>query len=144
MKKFAEQQLSKFLKDHLSEVFYGFAIDDGLLCLNSLSEFEKTLKKYQQNNEIYKNPNEIEELKFNTGDWSYQGFANLNNSPGYNARLYNKFYNLGFFGGSEQELQSTAYYKAMAKLMHSIEQTETFKRMPKTVDFKTFVVYGND
>lgn len=144
MAKFAEHQINEFLNIHTSEVFYAFAIDDGLLCLNSLEEFENTLKKYQEKDEIYKRNEEIEDLKYNTGDWTYQGFANLNNAPGYNIRLYNKFYKLGFYGGTEHELKSTKYYTAMCKLIEAIEGSTAFKRIPKTTDFRTFVVYGND
>jgi len=144
MAKFAERQINEFLNIHTSEVFYAFAIDDGLLCLNSLEEFKNTLKKYQEADERYRRDEEIEDLKYNTGDWGYQGFASLNDSPGYNVSLYKKFYQRGFYGATEQELKSTKYYTAMCKLMKVLEESETFKRIPKTTDFKTFVVYGND
>lgn len=144
MAKFAEQQINEFLNIHNSEVFYAFAIDDGLLCLNSLEEFKDTLKKYQEAHERYKRDEEIEDLKYNTGDWAYQGFARLNSSPGYNVSLYKKFYNLGFRGATEQELKSTKYYIAMCKIMKVLEESEAFKRIPRTSDFKTFVAYGND
>ena len=141
---FVEKQIKSFIENHKSEVFYAFAIDDGLLCLNSLSEFEKTLKTYQNNSSEYDKPDEIEDLKYNTGDWEYQGFANLNEAPGYNRKLYNKFYNLGFYGGSEEELKKTKYYIAMNEIIKNLRKNQVFNGIPITEDFKTFVVFGND
>ena len=144
MTSFAEEQIKSFLKNHKSEVFYAFAIDDGLLCLNSLSEFEKTLKTYQNSNAEYNEPDEIDELKYNTGDWEYQGFATLNEAPGYNRRLYNKFYNLGFYGGSEEGLKKTKYYIAMNAIINNLKNNQVFNSTQITENFKSFVVFGND
>lgn len=141
---FAEAKIQEFAKRHTSEVFYAFAIDDGLLCFNSISEFDKTLKKYQLEYSGYNKQDEINDLKYNIGDWAYQGFSNLGDAPGYNVRLYNKFYNLGFYGGSDEELKTTKYYMAMTKVIRTLENRGVFECVQTTDDFKKLVVIGND
>lgn len=44
---YCEAALEAFAKDHQDETFYAFAIDADMLCLNSLEQFEITLKEYQ-------------------------------------------------------------------------------------------------
>jgi hypothetical protein len=44
---FCIEEIEKFAKNHQSETFYGFAIDENLLCLNSEEQNKKTLEKYQ-------------------------------------------------------------------------------------------------
>ena len=144
MTSFAEEKIKSFVKNHKSEVFYAFAIDDGLLCLNSLTEFEKTLNSYQNKYNEYNKTEEIDGLKYNTGDWEYQGFATLNEAPGYNLRLYNKFYNLGFNGGTDDALKKTKYYIAMNEIIKNLKNNQAFNSIQTSDNFKTFVVIGND
>ncbi len=39
--------VEEFAKDHGDERFYAFAIDASMFCLNSVEQFEGTLKEYQ-------------------------------------------------------------------------------------------------
>ncbi len=48
LKKFCQAEIRRFAKDHQDEVFYAFAIDAALLCLNSEREYKKTVKQYRE------------------------------------------------------------------------------------------------
>jgi len=42
------ESIRDFSSQHANETFYAFAIDENLLCLNSVEEFEKTLHRYRE------------------------------------------------------------------------------------------------
>ncbi len=42
------ESIRDFSSQHAHETFYAFAIDENLLCLNSVEEFEKTLYRYRE------------------------------------------------------------------------------------------------
>jgi hypothetical protein len=46
---FCVAEIKRFAQTHQGETFYAFAVDEGLLCLNSEEAFARTLEKYQEN-----------------------------------------------------------------------------------------------
>ncbi|MEG7759807.1 DUF4303 domain-containing protein, partial [Listeria monocytogenes] len=62
--------------------YYAFAFDCNAeyaeinLCVNTEKAFAETLARYQNGkySENYQTEEEIQELKYNTGDWKYQCF----------------------------------------------------------------------
>jgi len=86
--KYIEKEISEFSKKHQNETFYGFAIDANLLCLNSVEKFEETLRNYKEKWGGYTTKDEIQDLRSNTGDWSYQGFAELSDKNGFDMNAY--------------------------------------------------------
>jgi len=183
------EQISKFASKHASERFYAFAIDAMLLCLNSVEEHEKTVKRYYQNwdralshleswedlseqdhlnaewllefnsehgdldlndkdaclqliNEDrasrrreegtnpYAIPSKIEDLKKSTGDWAYQGFAEMKNKNGFDQQAYELHYK------SEAIQQTTSEYGlAMDELVERIVRSNILNELNLTNDF---------
>ena len=142
---YATHEIRRFARDYEDEMFYAFAISDGLLCLNSFSEFEKTLAKYQQMLPEYKNEAEKDIIKQNVGDWRYKGFANLQEQAGFDYELWDEFYKKGFFGIPKKELEEMQYYKAMQELLQHLLNNRIFENnFHLTEDFRTFILMGND
>lgn len=77
--------VDKFLQEHPDMDFYAFAYDCNVeyaevnLCFNTEDDFAKTLSGYQKGKyaDCYQTKEEIEELKYNTGDWDYQCFDTI-------------------------------------------------------------------
>jgi hypothetical protein len=89
----SKRALKEFALKHPDEHFYAFSIDANGLCLNSEEQFEKTLTLYQERpDSSYRDENNILAVKFNTGDWEYQGFFYL--KEGFDRNLYDDHYNL--------------------------------------------------
>lgn len=66
------RMISDFAKDHKSEKFYALSVDDGLIKTNSVERFQTTLERYRKKYpKEYKTEKEVNEIKFNTGDWAY-------------------------------------------------------------------------
>lgn len=127
---FAICEIKKFSELHPDETFYGFSIDADLLCLNSLEEFEKTLKKYQESYGGYETEDKIKDLKLNTGDWKYQGFAKFDDSVGFNWESYLDHYHL-----DDEEQYDTDYAKAMDEIVKRLIKSDAFDKLKKTDNF---------
>lgn len=144
----SKKAIEDFAKEHSSETFYAFSIDASLLCLNSVEGFEGTLTAYQNKYpESYSKPEDIENLKFNTGDWDYQGFFSLRD--GFDDNLYSEHYDLpmehDIYEGEAFEalMQSTAYHHAMKALMQKLLDSNVFDLLNKTQDFRAFLSEHN-
>lgn len=132
--------ISEFSKRHQNETFYAFAIDAPLLCFNSIECFEKTLASYQSRNSKYRDSQEeISSLKLNTGDWDYQGFADLRDSGGFDDELYSLHYDLWLDSADpDLELLETEYAVAMQTLIERLQSAGAFNQLRKTDDFRVF------
>jgi hypothetical protein len=140
--------IQDFAKEHREETFYAFSIDASLLCLNSIEKLEKTLKKYQTEYPAsYQDSEEIDSLKYNTGDWDYQGFYTL--KEGFDEELYNEHYDIAFehMGISDAALtamqQDTPYHHAMSSLLEKLIDSKAFDCLKKTDDFRAFLSEHN-
>lgn len=132
----AEAEVAKLASEYPDEQFYAFAIDDSLLCLNSLAKFEKTLAEYRQRRpEDYSDSEKSRELKQNTGDWTWQGFADLREVRGFDEHEAMEHYNLGLDGADDEALSTTPYAIAMKALLDELEKRKAFDVLKKTPDF---------
>ncbi|AXR67119.1 DUF4303 domain-containing protein [Leptospira mayottensis] len=139
MTKFAIQEIEKFSKDHEDEVFYAFAIDADLFCLNSISGFDKRLAEDRKLwPKSYETKEQVEKFKYNPGDWAYQGFAKLSEETGFVLDLYEKHYD-----APKGEQKTSEYAQAMNSLMISLEKRNAFADLRKTDDFRIFRVEHN-
>jgi len=129
--------ITKFAKKHKNETVYAFAIDSGLLAFNTEERFAETLKEYQTKYpDNYKNPKDIEELKYNTGDWKYSRFSILRFWNGFDGIAYDEHYEKHMY--SDRKLQ-TKYRKAMNRLLKAIEESEVLDQLNKSADFRVFL-----
>ncbi|WCO03550.1 DUF4303 domain-containing protein [Psychroserpens ponticola] len=127
---FAIAKITKFAKEHQEETFYGFSIDTNLLCLNSEEEFQKSLKYYREKFGGYDTDELIADLKENTGDWEYQGFAEFDENSGFDMEEYNEHYH------EDEDYQLTSdYAKSMEKVVENLKESGVFDLLKKTNDF---------
>lgn len=150
MYSFSLEAIKQFAKEHRDENFYAFTIDASMLCLNSVEQFEKTLKEYQERYpKSYTDADCINELKYNSGDWEYQGFAEMSEQDGFNDFLYSEHYHLSFEQPKPTEAETaelflqTPYHKAMQELLTLLENSGVFDLLNKTADFRTFLSEHN-
>jgi len=127
---FVLYEIKKFAEKHQKELFYGFAIDGNLLCVNSIEQFEKSLNEYRKKWGGYDTEEEIINLKLNTGDWHYQAFAEFDEKCGFNMDSYEDHYN-----ADKTEQSNSAYSKAMDEVIERLKASEAFKSLPTTGDF---------
>ena len=82
----------------------------------------------------YDDESEQAELKANTGDWAYQGFADLSDCVGWDERLYQ--YHFDKAGKSNDGgARLTKYSRAMSRLVRRLRESEVFQELNKTDDF---------
>ncbi|MCB1333358.1 MAG: DUF4303 domain-containing protein [Roseivivax sp.] len=150
---YCTEVIREFAAAHASETFYGFALDEGLLCLNSVEAFEATLADFERRWPGYSaDPRKVSELKWSTGDWVYQGFADMAEWPGYDdaAQAFHAEYVLEHVltewldSETETELAElpsanvTAYAQAMNALLARLKAADAFKPLRRTDDFRAF------
>ena len=128
--KYIEQEISTFAKEHQNETFYGFAIDANLLCLNSVEKFEETLLNYQEKWGGYTTNEEIQDLKNNTGDWTYQGFTELSDNDGFDMNSY-----LDHYHNDDENQANSDYAIAIDSIIENLKQSDIFSSLPTTADF---------
>ena len=134
------EAINQFAANHTTETFYAFAIDAGMLCLNSNEEFEKTLHKYKKEfPEQYSNPQKIHELRMNTGDWAYQGFFDLEEDHGFVPTLYSDHYHIGPLSMGPLRQRFTRYSRAMRRLIRGIQKSRVLEKLKRTQDFVVFL-----
>ena len=128
------EDTQKFLEENPTLKFYSVGFDcnseyaEILLCFNTEESFQKTLNHYQEKyGKSYDTDELICELRFNTGDWEYQGIA-----------VYTVF--------SEEELTEMYHddYEKISsdmmnfnyELLRRFCQTQCYNSIPKTDNFK--------
>lgn len=128
---FAIKEINKFASTHQDETFYGFSIDASLLCLNSEEHFQKTLKTYSEKWGGYDTEEKIADLKQNTGDWGYQGFAEFEDEVGFNYDEYLEHYH------EDDDSQLTSdYSKSMSIVIKNLKKNDAFDSLKKAKEFR--------
>ncbi|EMY77982.1 PF14136 domain protein [Leptospira weilii serovar Ranarum str. ICFT] len=146
---FAIEQIEKFSKVYQDETFYAFAIDTSLLCLNSLERFEGSLKEYSTRwPKQYDTKEKIDEMKYNTGDWKYQGFADfgdlsIQDEEGFYQGPFDDDLYEGHYDADDETQKTTAYAIAMNEILEILKQKDSFRSLKKTDDFKIIRVEHN-
>lgn len=135
MTRFAVSAIRDFADRHPDETFYAFMVDANMLCLNSEEQFRKTLSWYQEKYpESYASDESIRELKANTGDWKYQGFAELDEATGFDDELYDEHYESA--GSSEDgRAPDSSYAQAMTALLAELTRSNAFATLKISTDF---------
>jgi hypothetical protein len=184
---FSIRAIESFAESHQDELFYGFAVDASLLCLNSEQAAITTLLKYRDEWERdhrpiarwedltsrdidrseslleseaeycgldltdkdacltvinqnrteerakgnrYYSSEKIYSLRFNTGDWAYQGFSEMSESVGFDGHAYSIHYDL-----SDEEQKTSAYGKAMDELLIRLMDANAFSCLNISLNF---------
>jgi hypothetical protein len=135
MLQFSIALIQDFAANHQEEIFYGFYIDGSLLCLNSEQRFAECLSLYQSEypgdyldgGEVPDLQSTIQDLRMNAADWEYHGFADLEDSGGFNQCKYGDRINI-------QEGISS-YRLAMQNLIAGLIGKDAFADLRTTDDF---------
>lgn len=136
---FTKEEVSHFLKEHPSEIFYAFAYDcnpetKGIyLSFNTKEAFNNTLKKYQMGefSTFYKTTDQINRLKFNPGDWKYHNFV-------YIEFIYDEKIKELFDVVLDPETNSLMIFAERAML--EFKRSSLYQEIPKTDDFISFCI----
>jgi hypothetical protein len=83
----------------------------------------------------YRTPDGIRRLRDNTGDWEYQGFADLEEEHGFDHDLYSEHYNAAGESSDGHALK-TEYAKTMTALVEALIAADAFACLRRTPDFK--------
>ncbi len=129
----------KFLEKNPTLKFYSVGFDcnteyaEILLCFNTEEAFQKTLKHYQNGKygDLYQTEEQILDLRFNTGDWDYQGIS-----------IYTAFSEeeLTEMYEDDYEKMQTEMMNFNYQLMQRFSQTACYKSIPKTDNFKPICI----
>lgn len=143
---FTIQGVSKFLKKHPNLSFYAFAYDCNIeyaevnLCFNTEDDFQKTLFEYQNGKyaEYYQTEEDIEDLKYNTGDWEYQCFDTI------------YLYSNEEIDEIMNQIPEDDYEKLndfledmlllVSEVLMDFTKTEVYAQIPKTEDFIAYTI----
>lgn len=134
-----QKDITSFLSQHEGLLFYCFAFDCNakyaqiLLCLNTEKGFQTALTHYQSGSskQYYKTDDDIFSLRYNTGDWEYQGFVNYTVLDDEElTKLYSDNYDL-----MRSEMMKFNY-----DLLERLCHTEVFDSIPKTEDFTVLCI----
>lgn len=143
---FTTMQVDKFLVEHSGKTFYAFAFDCNAeygevnLCLNTEEDFVRTLYHYQQGEfgHLYRSDDEIQDLKFNTGDWEHQCFATIQVlTENELTEIFDKLPQDDYKSWKEFINKLLIHF---GKALLRFRQTEQFDRIPKTVNFRSFCI----
>jgi hypothetical protein len=139
---FTQQAVEQFLTLHPSLTFYAFAYDCNAeyaevnLCFNTEEDFQQTLTHYQSGNyaQYYQSEQQIDELKYNTGDWQYQCFDTLYVlSEAELSEIY----------GDNLERQISELMTLFSQVLLDFSKTELFEKITKTENFR-FICIDHD
>jgi hypothetical protein len=113
--------------------------------LNSEEAFQNTLKEYQSNYpQDYQTEDDVADLKKNTGNWEYQGFADFSSCQGFDADSYHDHYNLGLdLDEGDSALALTDYALAMEAVLALLVKSQSFKNLKISDDFVSLRVEHN-
>ncbi len=100
-------------------------LEESLDYINKLRE-ERANKKSP-----YDDPKNIEELRNNTGDWTYFGFSEFTSEVGFDEDAYQEHYNL-----PDKAQRTSVYGKAMDKVIHHLLMSDIFDDLKYSDDFR--------
>jgi hypothetical protein len=125
---FAVEAIAVFAASHEHELFDGFAIDAALLCLSLASDTEAGRAHLASRGEATEDA--IDAMRRETGDWSYQGFAEMSAEHGFDRAAYRSHYDL-----DDAAQRTSAYGLAMDALLARLIARDAFAPLRRTDDF---------
>ena len=133
----AAKALEDFAANHQDETFYAVTIDAGALKMNSIEEHEESLAELRAEfPRHYQSVEEIDELKYNSGDWRYTIIKFRGESDeeakenGFDEDLYNDHYDT-----SDEEQKTSEYRNSMEAILIALKERNAFNSLRLTEDF---------
>lgn len=140
-------KLSDDTKDFLEEnpelTFYSVGLDCNseygtvMLCFNTEDEFQKSLAHYRQGKyaDMYQTPEDILDLRFNTGDWEYQDVASY--------EVFSE-QELQLMFGDDLESQIECMMDFNYQVLKAFTKSPIYQQIPKTKDFQPICIDHED
>jgi len=110
----------------------GLNRSDHIACLAVINDFRQ---REREKGNPYRTKAGRKGLRENTGDWSYQGFARMTASAGFDPRAYSKHYNM-----DDDEQPFSAYAKAMDDLVKRLQKAGAFRCLKVSPKFRAMRV----
>ncbi len=145
---FAKKSIHTFAEKHKDETFYAFAIDAGMLKMNSTQAFERDIKACKEKfSELYENQKQMDIHMYNPGNFIFKvadftrddNGRDITGKTGFNHYLYDLFYN-----SDDEGRRKSQYLKAMNKVLKSLQDEKVFDCLSVTKDFRLFVSISED
>lgn len=126
-----DHQIEKFSVD-LAEKYNGLDRNNAMACLAVINK-NRALRRDKGCD--YRTLDGIRRLRENTGDWEYQGFADLEEEHGFDHDLYSQHYDAAA-ESDDGHAPETEYAKAMTALIEALTAANAFTCLRTTPDFK--------
>jgi len=110
----------------------GLNLQDASACLAYLNDLRMSMREVTG---IYSSPESIRELRENTGDWAYQGFARMREEDGFDDGLYRAHY-AAAAKAKGGHAPNTDYARSLAQLVNALVGMKAFSCLKLTADFK--------
>jgi hypothetical protein len=88
----SKKALLLFLSEHRIEAFYAFAIDEDMLCMNSVEKMNEMSKLYPAQFKCHDEKEWKKLVMMNTAMWGYRNFYTLSDIDGYSTEYAAKHY----------------------------------------------------
>ena len=109
--------------------------NDEAACLDIIN---RSRAWYRERIPSYEEPETVQGVRENTGDWAYQGFADLAQCDGFDYEAYEEHYYM-----SDTDQKNSAYGLAMDALVKHLKSSDAFDSFLKTYDFYAIRVEHN-
>lgn len=100
---------------------------DSQACLEVINN---SRKRRREEGCVYRTEEGKLSLRMNTGDWAYQGFADMDDEVGFDSDAYDDHYEL-----EEHKQKRSVYAKAMNKLLKRLTKSGVFDQFKKSPEF---------
>jgi hypothetical protein len=107
-------------------------LSDKSACVNTINE---SRAKERAKGNPYESQDRIDDLRYNPGDWKYQGFATMTDQVGFDEKAYSQHYNL-----SATKQRTSEYGIAMDKLVSLLGERTVFEPLRRSADFRAIRV----
>lgn len=110
----------------------GLDLGDRAACLKVINDWRV---KVRAKGNPYLRKDRIKGLRYNTGDWAYQGFATMTDEVGFDDAAYAKHYDM-----SERAQRVSRYGRAMDELVARAKKDKIFASLKRAPGFRVFRV----
>ena len=134
--------LTRFAAEHLAERFYGFIFDvnadygEVLLCLNTESALAEWARTHYPE---YSTAKVEEQLRWNAGDWEYQGFNTDEPYSNEWEKSWSETKDRIAVAALEDDDVCEEFLESVCRVLIRLERSPAFLRIQREAHFKTLV-----
>ena len=134
--------LDSFLREHPAERFYGFIFDvnadygEVLLCLNTEAALHQWATSHYPS---WSSPEVDRKLRWNAGDWEYQGFNNETPSSAQWEQTWSEVQESIASASLDDDDISERFLESVCRVLLRLERSQEFLRINREPHFRTLV-----